>query len=56
MENNISLDVENKRLPHITAYPKFHKIKLSERFVIKLVIKFVVIKFVKVVLVVFVLL
>ena len=34
LENNILLDVENKRLPHITAYPKFHKIKLSERFVI----------------------
>ena len=26
--------MENKRLPHITAYPKFHKIKSSERFVI----------------------
>ena len=26
--------MENKRLPHITAFPKFHKIKLSERFVI----------------------
>ena len=34
LDNNISVDMENKRLPHITAYPKFHKIKLSERFVI----------------------
>ena len=34
LDNNILVDMENKRLPHITAYPKFHKIKLSERFVI----------------------
>ena len=34
LDNNISVDMENKQLPHITAYPKFHKIKLSDRFVI----------------------
>ena len=34
LDNNISVDMDYKRLPHITAYPKFHKIKLSERFVI----------------------
>ena len=34
LDFNISVHMENKRLPHITAYPKFRKIKLSERFVI----------------------